>query len=114
MANPVIHFEIGGRDAPALQEFYRNLFEWEIDAENPMDYAFVNTGEGGLNGGIHQPAEQPPYITVYVQVDDVQAYLDKAEALGGKTVLPLTSIPDVGQMAWLQDPEGNKIGLWRS
>ncbi|MEI9971606.1 MAG: VOC family protein [Ignavibacteriota bacterium] len=45
-----------------------------------------------------------------VEVDDVQAYLDKATALGGKTVVPPVKIP-TGTFAWFADPEGNTVGL---
>ena len=52
-------------------------------------------------------------MTVYVQVDDVQAYLDKAESLGGKTVVPPAEVPGMGQFAWMSDLDGNTIGLWK-
>jgi len=50
-------------------------------------------------------------LSVYVQVDDLQAYLDKAETLGGKTLVPPTEIPNTVTFAMFQDPEGNMIGL---
>jgi predicted enzyme related to lactoylglutathione lyase len=46
-----------------------------------------------------------------VDVDDVAAYLEKAKALGGKTLVPPVEIP-TGTFAWMQDPEGNTVGLW--
>ena len=45
MGQPVVHFEIAGKDGPALQSFYSQLFEWEIDTNNPMGYGVV-TREG--------------------------------------------------------------------
>jgi uncharacterized protein len=47
-----------------------------------------------------------------VEVDDVQAYLDKAASLGGKTLVPAMPIP-TGTFAWAQDQEGNAVGLWK-
>ena len=41
-----------------------------------------------------------------------QAYLDKAKSLGGKTLVPPVEIP-TGSFAWMQDPEGNTLGLWQ-
>jgi predicted enzyme related to lactoylglutathione lyase len=53
-----------------------------------------------------------PRITFYVQVDDLQKYLDRAEELGGKTVMPPSEIPGTGVMlAMFTDPSGNVIGL---
>jgi predicted enzyme related to lactoylglutathione lyase len=51
---------------------------------------------------------------VYVQVDDVKAYLDKIGKLGGKTIVPPTDVPGMGQFAWFADVEGNVIGLWKA
>ena len=50
-------------------------------------------------------------VTFYVQVDDLQAYLDKAESLGGKTIMPPMEIPDMVKLAVFSDPEGNVIGI---
>jgi predicted enzyme related to lactoylglutathione lyase len=57
----------------------------------------------------HEPFH---YVTVYVQVDDLPAYLKKAESLGGKTLVPPVEIPQ-GSFAWFADPDGNTIGLWK-
>jgi predicted enzyme related to lactoylglutathione lyase len=57
----------------------------------------------------HEPHH---YVTFYVAVDDLPAYLAKAEALGGKTLVPPVEIP-TGTFAWLADPDENIIGLWK-
>ena len=112
MPNPVIHWEITGKDAPKLHQFYANLFGWNVDSNNPMNYGLVDTKtEDGINGGIAQEQESATRVTVYVQVDDLQAYLDKAESLGGKTILPPTVIPDTVTLAMFTDPEGNIMGM---
>ena len=48
MANPVVHFEVLGKDGERLQQFYRDLFGWKIDANNPMKYGYVEPEEGGI------------------------------------------------------------------
>ena len=48
MGNPVVHFEVAGKDGPALQKFYGDLFDWKIDNSNPMGYGLVDTDSGGL------------------------------------------------------------------
>lgn len=111
MPNPVIHWEITGKDAPKLQQFYADLFGWNVDSNNPMNYGLVDTQtEDGINEGIAQEQESATRVTVYVQVDDLQAYRDKAESLGGKTILPPTVIPDTVTLAMFTDPEGNIMG----
>lgn len=112
MGNPVVHFEIMGKDGEKLQQFYSTLFGWKIDASNPMKYGLVEKGsDAGIGGGIGAAQDAPPYVTVYVQVGDLQAYLDKVHQMGGKTIVPPTEIPNMVTFAMFQDPEGNCVGL---
>jgi predicted enzyme related to lactoylglutathione lyase len=53
------------------------------------------------------------YVTFYAQVDDLAAYLAKAESLGGKTMLPPMPVPGVGSIAMFTDPENHIIGLFK-
>ncbi|HZJ26844.1 MAG TPA: VOC family protein [Acidimicrobiia bacterium] len=110
MGNPVVHFEVAGPDAAAIQDFYANLFDWKIDADNPMNYGMVDTGEG-IGGGVGPTPDGQPHLTWYVQVDDPQRYLELAEQRGGKTVMPVMEIPDGPTIAQFSDPAGNVVGL---
>jgi predicted enzyme related to lactoylglutathione lyase len=49
-------------------------------------------------------------VSVYIEVDDLQAYLDKAARLGGTTVLPPTDMGDFW-IAMFSDPAGNVTGM---
>jgi uncharacterized protein len=112
MAAPVVHFEIMGKSGPALQQFYRDLFDWKIDSNNPLSYGLVEKAGAGIGGGVGAPQDgQPPYVTVYVEVPDPDEYLAKAARLGGQTVMPTTVIPDMVTFALFADPDGNLIGL---
>ena len=112
MGHPVVHFEIGCKDLAKAQAFYTKLFEWTATAYGPA--AMIATGDtAGIQGHINSLGHEPHnYVTVYVQVDDLPAYLKKAESLGGKTLVPPVEIPP-GSFAWFADPDGNTIGLWK-
>jgi len=112
MGQPVVHFEIGCRDKGRTEKFFADLFGWRFTPSGPA--SMIETGgPGGINGHITALGHEPHhYLTVYVQVDDVHAYLAKAELLGGKTLVPPVDIP-TGTFAWLADPDGNTIGLWK-
>jgi predicted enzyme related to lactoylglutathione lyase len=111
MANPVVHFEIGCRDRAQTSEFYSTLFDWQISEAGPA--SMIAAGEGGIAGHLTALGHEPFHYTIfYVQVDDVQAYLDKAGTLGAKTLVPPVKIP-TGTFAWLADPDGNTVGLWQ-
>ena len=112
MPNPIVHFEIQGKDPAATQKFYAELFGWDVNADNPMNYGIVTAQEDkGIGGGIGANPEGEVYVTVYAAVADLQATLDQAEALGGTTVMAPMEIPDVVTMAMFKDPDGNLIGL---
>jgi predicted enzyme related to lactoylglutathione lyase len=111
MANAVTHFEIHGRDGKKAQDFYASLFGWKIDADNPMNYGMVSAPDGeGIGGGI-APAMGDPMVTIYVEVEDLDATLTMAETLGGKTVLPPSEVMGGPKLAQFADPDGNVIGL---
>jgi predicted enzyme related to lactoylglutathione lyase len=114
MGRPVVHFEIGCKDNKKAQEFYSKLFGWDITEQGPA--MMVNTGSTeGIQGHISALGHEPHnYVNIYVDVDDVDAYLKKVEEAGGKTVIPTTEVPGMGWFAWFSDVEGTTIGLWKS
>jgi len=113
MPNPVVHFEIGSRDSEKASAFYRDLFGWKLESHGVTH--MVAPEEGGIPGHITTFEEEPrSYITFYVAVDDLQSTLVRAEALGGKTVIPPTEIPGgMGSFAWFSDIEGTIVGIWK-
>jgi len=112
MGRPVVHFEIGCKDSAKTQEFYKKLFDWKIEAMGPA--AMIGAEAGGITGHITALGHEPHHYTIfYVDVDDVAAYLEKAKSLGGKMLVPPVEIP-TGTFAWMQDLEGNTVGLWKA
>jgi predicted enzyme related to lactoylglutathione lyase len=112
MPNPVVHFEVLGKDAEATQSFYAKIFDWPM--EKVMDsYAMVKPGgEVGINGGVGSTMSGAPgHSTFYVEVDDLQATLDAIEAAGGSTVQPPMDVPNGPSIALFKDPGGNLVGL---
>lgn len=114
MPNPVVHFEVLGKDAQALADFYRETFDWELDPVMPT-YSMVKTGgEGEIAGGVGATPEGPGHVTFYVEVNDLQATLEKIAERGGSTVQPPMDIPDGPSIALFADPEGHLVGLVKS
>jgi predicted enzyme related to lactoylglutathione lyase len=111
-ARPVVVFEIRGQDTKKLTEFYRELFNWQIDDSSPP-IARIASGIGGPEPGpVGVLAPGSPGVTVYVQVLDLRSTIDKAKALGGSAVLEPTQIPGRElTIARIADPEGTQIGL---
>jgi predicted enzyme related to lactoylglutathione lyase len=124
MGNPVVHFEIIGRDPARLRTFFTKLFEWESDTNSPVakevsqtgNYGFINryaTPEGvGIPGGVGGGTTYEPHSIFYVGVPNVEDALKKAERLGGKRAMGPVKNPGAELVvAQFTDPEGNLIGL---
>jgi hypothetical protein len=118
MGQPVVHFEVVGKDGPKLQGYYAEMFGWKVDANNPMSYGLVDrednvNSEGvGVGGGIGQgPEGYEGHITFYVEVPDVEAALQQAESLGGTRVMGPETIMEGITLGQFLDPEGNVVGL---
>jgi uncharacterized protein len=118
MGQAVVHFEVVGKDGDRLRSYYTELFGWEINADNPMNYGIVqregNTSpEGvGIGGGVGQgPEGYSGHVTFYIEVPDVEAALAKAESLGGSRVMGPEKIMDSVELGQFTDPEGHLIGV---
>jgi predicted enzyme related to lactoylglutathione lyase len=118
MGNAVVHFEVMAQDRARLGTFYRDLFGWTIDTDNPMGYGVISHADNhsvggiGIGGGLFgdMPAGQDG-VTFYVEVDDVDATLQQVEALGGKRLMGPEQFEGGPKFGHLLDPEGHWIGL---
>jgi predicted enzyme related to lactoylglutathione lyase len=111
--NPVGWFEIMGKDAAKTQKFYADLFGWPVDANNPMNYGMVMGDGYAVGGGLGASMDGKPLVTVYVEVEDLQATLDKAASLGGSVVMPPMDVQDGPKIAQFKDIDGNVIGIMK-
>ena len=114
LGQPVVHFEVIGRDGGRLQSFYSQLFGWTIDADNPLGYGLVDTssGDAGIPGGV--ASAQPGAgnrVTFYVDVPDIDATLTTVERLGGTRLWGPASVFEGLELGQFTDPDGNVIGL---
>jgi len=109
MANPIVYFEITGRDKASLEEFYRAAFDWQL---TPAGDNYTHVSAGGMNGGIGKSMDGGAgYVTFYVEVGDIVDALMRVESHGGKRVLEPTRMPKGPLIALFSDPEGRVVGL---
>lgn len=118
MGQPVVHFEVMGKDAKALGSFYAQLFDWDVNTDNPMQYGMVAreqnvNAEGiGIGGGIGQvPEGYDGHVTFYVEVPDVEVALAEAERLGGRRMMGPEEPMEGLVIGLFLDPEGHVVGL---
>jgi predicted enzyme related to lactoylglutathione lyase len=124
--NSVAHFEIYADDPDKLEQFYTSLFDWKIERMPNMDYRLIKTVDtdakgmptqpGGINGGLmKRPAGYEGRAWVnYVNVESLEASIDRAQKLGAKMMKGKSPVPGMGWFAMLIDPQGNPFALWQS
>ena len=124
MSGKVVHFEIPFDDGDRARSFYKEAFDWQIMEMPDMGYTIVMTGPstdsgpteaGFINGGMlsrEQAATNGPVVVL--DVESIEATLEKIGSLGGSTVVGKTPVGDMGFAAYFTDPEGNVIGLWET
>jgi predicted enzyme related to lactoylglutathione lyase len=121
MGQPVVHFEVIGKDGDKLKSYYSELFGWEIDSGNEMNYGLVqrdgntNADGAGIGGGIAGgPEGYDGHLTFYVEVPDAEAALAKAESLGGSRIMGPDQVMEGLIIGLFNDPEGHIVGVTQS
>jgi len=122
----VVHFEIQVGDVERATTFYRELFGWEFQEWGP-GYWGVMTGEdaagsewSGINGGLFlregaapKPGQPVSSYVCAIDVDDCEAYAERAVTLGGAIAVPKSAMPGAGYSLYCTDTEGNQFCLWQ-
>lgn len=115
----IVHFDIPADNLKRATKFYKELFDWKIESvPGTIEYYNIATTnenqEEGVGGGMGQRQQQGTGITNYIGVPSVDEYIKKVEQLGGKIIMPKTTIPGFGYLAVFLDTENNSLGLWET
>jgi predicted enzyme related to lactoylglutathione lyase len=119
----VVHFEIPADDENRARDFYTSAFGWEFQVMPEMEYSLATTTPmdetgrptvpGSINGGLFRRGDlTAPVVTV--DVEDIDAALEKIAALGGAVHRGKMEVPGMGWNAYFKDSEGNIVGLWQN
>jgi predicted enzyme related to lactoylglutathione lyase len=114
-----VHVELQTKELDKAKKFYQGLFDWKLEdmpMGNGMSYTGINVGEGTGGGMWTNPAAPngPSHWLAYVNVENIDATIDKVKSLGGTVVQPKTEVPDMGWYSVITDPSGAVLGLWQS
>lgn len=115
---PFVHIEFSASDPAKAARFYGDLFGWEIHHMAEYDYwTFDNEPNhgGGFNTVGTNPSgfeTKPGDVIAYVDVEDLDASLTKAEELGAQVIQKRVDMPGMGAFAILRDPQSNLFGMW--
>jgi predicted enzyme related to lactoylglutathione lyase len=106
----VVHWEIEAIDPERMRAFYGQLFNWDI-GDGPI--MTVPPGIGGPEPGPggHLRGGDRSGVSLYIQVRDLRASLDRAAGLGGEVVIEPFDVPGGPTLGGIVDPEGNRVML---
>ncbi len=109
----IVHIEIPSANAEESGKFYSQLFGWKITPVPEMNYTLFEP-EDGPGGGFTAVDGNTKVgdVLLYVDSDDIEADLKKAETLGARVLMPKSEIPQVGWYGVFTDPTGNMIALY--
>lgn len=122
----LVHFELPADDIARAKKFYSSIFGWDLE-DYPMpdgsQYVGVRTVAvdenthlpkevGAINGGIVARSKENSMPVLAINVSSIDDYVKKIEKGGGKIVRPKMNVMDMGYYAYVEDTEGNVIGLW--
>ena len=98
-------------DPARAAAFYSDLFAWQLEASENDKSGYLhikNKGEyvGGVPPASHRSANMPAHWLIYFAVENCDVTAARAEALGARLILPPISMPGVGRMSVIADPEG--------
>lgn len=123
MAQPVVHFEVVGKDPSRLRDYFSQLFGWNFAVPSPVaeevsatdEYGFldlITAADGtGIRGGVGGGPGYESHAVFYIGVPDVGAALQRAEDLGGTRVMGPVTSPNGLVVGHFKDPEGTLIGV---
>lgn len=104
------------KDVERLGAFYRDLLDTSeterFPADGPAFFLGVAVGPGtlGLVSDDGAP-DGPQRILISIEVDDVDARLDRVAQLGGTVEGPPNDMPWGQRVAHVRDPDGNAVNL---
>ena len=110
LGRPVWH-ELMTTDMKAAESFYKTVVGWTTEPfkGTGQPYTQLNrSGNVGIGGIMERPADMkaPPFWAMYVAVPRLEDAVAKIRRLGGKTHTDVITIPNVGRMQLLMDPQG--------
>jgi len=122
--NPVVHFELPYKDANRISQFYKLVFDWQLQelGEESGNYILATTAlhdvkpgfpAGSINGGFYplKPDWPMQYPSIVIGVEDIQITMDKIIEFGGEILSEPILIPNFGRYVSFIDSEGNRNSI---
>jgi predicted enzyme related to lactoylglutathione lyase len=108
-ARPVVHWEIQAADSDKIANFYEGLFNWDIGQGRVRNIGATIGAPEPITGHILQTGHSA--VVPYIQVLNLADSVAKCRELGGEVLREPFASPTGAGLAWIADPEGNRVVL---
>jgi predicted enzyme related to lactoylglutathione lyase len=116
--NPVRWWEIASKDADKVADFLKKAFEWEMHYDEKSGIYEIPAGDssnGFVGGGVFTQKPEAvlePHLTMYIEVEDVDAKAKEIVELGGTIVLEPFNVPGIdARICLFNEPMGQMLAI---
>ncbi|MGD2252413.1 MAG: VOC family protein [Anaerolineales bacterium] len=112
--NPVVFWELASHDAEASVRFLREVFEWEVSFDEDLGFYIVPDSEPGrkIDGGVFTLRKAKlPFLTIYIEVDDLETTVKSIEEHGGHIVEPPLELTSGSRICLFNEPSGVTLAI---
>lgn len=105
-------------DPAKAAKFYEDLFGWAAKPgeHDPSGYLHIqNRGEfiGGIQTAEQRNSQAPPHWLLYFQTPNCDQSAQQAKQAGATLYMPPTTVPNVGRMSIVADPQGAVFAIFQ-
>mgnify|MGYP001224244725 CR=1 FL=1 len=112
--NPAIFWEIASHDAERTAEFLKKVFGWKIiyDKDSTIHYIPTESAFSKYDGGVFTLRKAKlPFLTIYIQVDDINKKVQEIEDNGGYIVEQVNEVAPGTLICLFNEPSGVTLGM---
>lgn len=108
--NPVVFWELATHDMEKTVEFFREVFEWKIEFNDRLGFYIIpeiSPPNEALDGAVFTlKRAKLPFLTVFIQVEDIEAKAKLISEKGGFIVDEPSEIPSGSKICLFNEPSG--------
>jgi hypothetical protein len=108
--NPVVFWELASNDMEKSVTFFREVFDWQIDFNERLGFYLIpetTPKQESLEGAIFTlKRAKLPFLTIYIQVENIDAKAALVEEKGGFIVEAPFDISPRSRICLFNEPSG--------
>lgn len=108
--NPVVFWELACHDMEKTVEFFKEVFEWKVEFSDRLGFYIIpeiSPLNEALDGAVFTlKRAKLPFLTVFIQVEDIEAKAKLISEKGGFIVDEPSEIPGGSKICLFNEPSG--------